>query len=693
MSTTDSSNATNGIEDARRHLLDGLMASDATAWEHSLYRTRLYAGYKSPTDSWVPRAHASMRERAGKWGVAPGEMHGAKDENGKPREAPTNSQVARAYAAITNKKWWERNRSQFGLAKDGPYTPFETKCLDNFPAEREPAKSSLAYAAIKSLSLHVSPLGPERELALCRVWFRVGRDNILVGTRKDWAGWLGCKTEKWAVQWLRDFEAANVGVALEVLPPPAHEKAKLYVVRLSLPPIEHLIRPSGGRRRQEEDAAYELFTTALSKLPKPSGLGFVDGPSGKMVEAQAVDEDHDKHLPGEFLNPVKAPTEEEAAQLDPEDGGTVKSERDAVESETPDVVENGDAAVGLAPPETVEVAVGDEARPLEDAAAPETSIVPDVEAATSSRDEAEPLEDGATPQTDTEPEPDEVSDAEAPELSPEAEKMLAHLNKRLADAAGANAAGDHERAGEILRPVLAAVPTHIAPALFAGDEAVARSGIAEAFKRGQERVGGAVTRTEDDWAVDYLLESEKPHTARLALEGEPAPAAAIGSGPSRPKRKAPAVTDEATDRMPLPTGRVENYGHEDLPEGVGEEPADALLKPSVAPEPDPSMVAEGVDIVLDVSPVVVGRGDKPEPEVIGAQLTLDGSNGRELVRRASGRPTYPKPASKPKAKSATFPTPEVLEAMRVVGVVFDEDETVSVASGPAPKRVARPRAH
>ena len=56
-----STNATAGANDAgdvgavQRRLLDGLMASDATAWEHSLYRARLYAGYEDPLECWVPR--------------------------------------------------------------------------------------------------------------------------------------------------------------------------------------------------------------------------------------------------------------------------------------------------------------------------------------------------------------------------------------------------------------------------------------------------------------------------------------------------------------------------------------------------------------------------------------------------------------------------------------------------------------
>jgi hypothetical protein len=510
MSTTDSSPATNDIEGERRHLLDGLMASDSTAWEHSLYRTRLYAGYKAPTDSWVPRAHASMRERAGKWGVAPEEMHGTKDENGKPREAPFNSQVSKAYASITNKKWWERDRSQFGLAKDGPYTPFKTKCLDNFPAERAPAKSTLAYAAIKSLSLHVSPLGPERELALCRVWFRVGRDNILVGTRKDWAGWLGCKTEKWAVQWLRDFEAANVGVALEVLPPPAHEKAKLYVVRLSLPPIEHLIRPSGGQRRQEEDAAYERFTTALSKLPKPDAQYFIAGPEGTMVPVEPLDDDYREVLPDEFEQDVsEADTEPEAEPAD-------------------------EAAVPVVP---------------EIETAPETDAVTEVFDESQAHEATMAVEPAASAEAEkTVP----SQGTENPEPLSKTERVRAALNIRLHDAAEANGQRDRELAGEILKPVLAAIPTHIAKELFGGDEADARSVIVEAFKRGQHELGGAVTRAPDNWAVDYLQSSSKPHAGRLALEGEASPA---------PKKE--VIVDEQVNRTPLPTAPMWDDGYEE----------------------------------------------------------------------------------------------------------------------------------
>jgi hypothetical protein len=322
MSSTSTSTRTGDAGDVgaiQRRLLDGLMASDATAWEHSLYRTRLYAGYEDPLDCWVPRSHAAMRERAGKWGTPPSQMHGLTDEDGRRDRAPFNSQVSKAHASLTAGGLWERRRRRFGTAQDGPRTPWETRLRDVFPAERAPARSTLAYAAIRSLSLHVSPLGPAREVALCRTWFRVARDNTLVGKRKQWAEWLGCKSERWAAQWLRDFAAADVGVELEVLPPSGREKAKLYVVRLSLPPIERMVCPSGGRRRQEdEDAEHERFgswasgrdqeqeiATARTEPAAPitAAARYAQGPGGKMMPWTPPVEKED--LPEEFYGRVE----------------------------------------------------------------------------------------------------------------------------------------------------------------------------------------------------------------------------------------------------------------------------------------------------------------------------------------------------------------------------------------------------
>ena len=314
-----SSNKVVDVGSVRRRLLDGLMASDATAWEHSLYRTRLYAGYEDPLECWVQRSNAAMRERAGKWGTPPSQMHGLIDENGRRGRAPFNSQVSKAHASITADGLWERRRRRSGTAQDGPHTPWETRLCAVFSAERVPARSTLAYAAIQSLSLHVSPLGAARELALCRTWFRVGRDNTLVGTRKQWVEWLGCKSERWAVQWLRDFAVADVGVELEVVPPSGREKANLYVVRLSLPPIERMVCPSGARRRQdEEEAEYGRFSSwanardqehdaaqVRTEPAEPIAVCYVDGPDGKMMAWTSRVEKED--LPEELFGPVEEP--------------------------------------------------------------------------------------------------------------------------------------------------------------------------------------------------------------------------------------------------------------------------------------------------------------------------------------------------------------------------------------------------
>lgn len=236
------------VERVRRQLLDGLMASDANAWEHTLYRTRLYAGFDNPREAWVRRSHASLRERAGRWGTSPEAA----------ANLPFNNRVSKAHATLSERGWWERHRARFGGAQDGPRTPYETR-MTSLPAEGRPPHTDLAYAAIKTLSLHVSPLGPEREQMLCKCWYLVatsgpGTDATQAGTREEWGDWLGC-TRKTAVKYLREIAAAGVGLVLEVDDPVPPESAKRYVVRLRLPNLETLRVPDGAQRADRETAA------------------------------------------------------------------------------------------------------------------------------------------------------------------------------------------------------------------------------------------------------------------------------------------------------------------------------------------------------------------------------------------------------------------------------------------------------
>jgi hypothetical protein len=229
-------------------------------------------------------------------------------------------------------------------------------------------------------------------------------------------------------------------------------------------------------------------------------------------------------------------------------------------------------------------------------------------------------------------------------LSPKAEKLSARLNERLAEAAEYNGQGDHVRAGEVLRPVLASIPTHIAPELFAGDAAAARSLIIEAFKRGQHELAGAVTRTSDDWAVDYLPSSSKPHTARLALEGEASPA---------PKKD--VIVDEEVNRTPLPTAPTWDDGYEED-----------------VPFDDEDMA--------EASETVKTAASEPPTETEAPNPTAD--EPQELYRRADTADATEEDEAAPPVFDEEPAVDATMEEMRErFGIIAeDEVETASVAS-------------
>jgi hypothetical protein len=648
------------LDDIRYDLLCGLMASTPLpAVDEAIFRCLLFSGDGDIRKTHVRRSLPSLAEAIGR-DIAEG--IGKSDAESKGAAEKSNRQVQQAH---------QRLRADGGLfravrlnnAREGKGRgyAFHHTMTGRFEGRTEP-NTPLAFWAAKSMAIQVSPIGPSLEQTWNRVWWHLGSDNARTQPLNEWAEALGLSRAT-ALRRLRELGRSDVGMTFEELPPEPREigqigrNPKRFRITAELPPRGKL--PDGAKRhRARQQREEEMLRELAPATREQAGVQYMEGPDGVMVPAPVVEEGPPEDLPD--FDAVEAPAEDQPRAAD-EDGGDVAAE---VSSEAASEVLTSD----------VSTVPGDE----------ELVDVPEVEGVSGvavSRGEAE-----AEAEAETEPEPVETpaeveaSDDETPELSPAAEKVRTHLNKRLHDAAEANAAGDHVRSAEILRPVLAAIPTHIAPALFSGDEAVARRGIVEAFKRGQERVGGAVRRTPDDWAVDYLPESSKPHAAHLALDGEPAPAAAAGPGSSRLTRKAaPVVTDEAMDRVSLPTGRVANYGYEDLPEGVGAGPVEAPLE--VTKASDTPTDPEAYEITAGASQVVASPSGEAAPEVVGVQLTLDGSHGREL---ASGEATYPKrrPARKLKAKAApaTVLTPEVLEAMRVVGVVLDKAETASLAA-------------
>lgn len=148
MSTNDRPDAESergkDVDQARARLLDGLMASSLPAWDASLYRTRLFAGYGDPYEEWVHRSFASFRERAGRLGTLPADAHAL----------PFNNQVKHAHARLKVGGYWERERRRTSRgAEEGPRTPWQTQLRDVFPQERPPARTTLRGHQVAVLAL------------------------------------------------------------------------------------------------------------------------------------------------------------------------------------------------------------------------------------------------------------------------------------------------------------------------------------------------------------------------------------------------------------------------------------------------------------------------------------------------------------------------------------------------------------
>lgn len=273
--------AISDIERTRRRLLDGLMSSDASAWEHSLLRTRLFSPDADPERTWARRSLLSFVERAGQHGTDPR----------RAQDLAFNRQVSLAHASLERREWWERRGVDGKPAGSGPHTPYETRLCDAFPAERRSARSELAYAAIRSLSLHVSPLGPERERALCDCWYRARFDgeglNVISGSRKDWARWLGV-SRRWAVQWLCDIEACDVGLSVRELAPAPGRKAPLFAVSLRLPDLGALELPRGAARARRLQAEFEALAERSPQRTAASDAESASSPRSQWVDAGGV---------------------------------------------------------------------------------------------------------------------------------------------------------------------------------------------------------------------------------------------------------------------------------------------------------------------------------------------------------------------------------------------------------------------
>jgi hypothetical protein len=481
------------LDDIRYDLLCGLMASTPLpAVDEAIFRRLLFSGDGDIRKTHVRRSLPSLAESIGR-DISEG--NGKTDAERKAADEQSNRQVQQAH---------QRLRADGGLFRAvrlnndregrGRGYAFHHLLVGSFEGRTEP-HTPLAFWAAKRMAIQVSPLGPSLEQTWNRVWWHLDSDNERTQPLNGWAQALGLSRAT-AVRRLRELGRSDVGMTFEELPPEPRElgqigrNPKLFRIIAELPPKGSL--PDGAKRHrerqeEEEEMLRELKATqddADAQDDADTQYGWMEGPDGVMVPAPAVEDGPPEDLPDIFDNAAEAPAEKQSRA--DEDGA--------------DVVVEVPSEAGA------------------DVLAPETSTVPDVEEAFSGRDEAEPLEDGATPRAaaDTETEPAEAPDDETPELLPEAEKVRTHLNKRLHDAAEANAAGEHEHAAEILRPVLAAVPTHIAPELFAGNELAARSSIVEAFKRGQRELGGAVTRTPDDWALTTCRSprSRTPHVLR-----------------------------------------------------------------------------------------------------------------------------------------------------------------------------------
>lgn len=138
--------------------------------------------------------------------------------------------------------------------------------------------------------------------------------------------------------------------------------------------------------------------------------------------------------------------------------------------------------------------------------------------------------------------------------SPDA--LARQLRERLAEAYALNRDGNHQEAQAALAGLLRRAVALVAPALYDGDEALARAAIVEAFKRGST---DAATKPTPDHAafLDYLPETTWPHAGRLACEdAAPAPSQSApdtAAAPAKPTGRARKAASAPPGQLALNT--------------------------------------------------------------------------------------------------------------------------------------------
>ena len=282
-------------QDIQNHLLDGLMAvPDLSPYEHSIYRTLLFAGKGDPRTTWRRRSMASLDERVGR-----------DDERPRSTRYPYgNRDIRRAGKRLAERGLIERERLVKDGRNDGPGTPYLWRTPERFDAHSKPF-SILARPAIRCVSLGVSPIGPTLEMTYCHAWYALtlwaGEHGQATHARNDWAELLHCSRNS-VLPRLTGLEAAGL-LSFQIELPPPKQRAAPIRVRIHLPSFTQA--PDGASEFARQRAQWQEEVGQLTRGAPQATAGHQHGGDEEWVDAYGIPlmvaiEDED--LPPELLD-------------------------------------------------------------------------------------------------------------------------------------------------------------------------------------------------------------------------------------------------------------------------------------------------------------------------------------------------------------------------------------------------------
>jgi hypothetical protein len=522
-----SPSATADLDQQRECDLCGLMAElDVRPLQHSVFRSLLYLGCQNNRETAVECSFAWLGERGGR------------DGKRARRERDENRGIDDAFHQLRTVGWLKAEPRPTG--RGYIYSVLLTAA---FSAARVP-EWPYAATAVKRLSLQVSPIGPTRERSYCELAWALDRDGQRTASQQQWAMHLKLSRSR-AIFHLKDLAAADIGVTVEVLPPAAPppgtkrrgRPAQLYRVRATLPPRGH--RPDGAARHRAREAQVAEMVRELTAKSSPAGPGgYADGPDGTMVWLPADRQDYElpwhddpEDDPRPTADEGRAPNIVEGTVRE---GANPKTEL-ACMSERVWHKELLGRAMELAELQLKAGRKLSESRRLDNFVRPLLALQdkygnpPLLKYALEQTIEGPALhqpdtrgwvkylgkvcENNSARFTGAGPPPGTNASVKA---SHSPERLREHLRALLRQAYDHNKRNETEAALTLLWRMLAAVSV-LAPALYAGDIALARASIIESFKRGS---GYELTDEQKGPTafLDYLPQAAWPHRAPLEDE-------------------------------------------------------------------------------------------------------------------------------------------------------------------------------